>query len=501
MVHPGWADQQAVLGAGVAAAAGWEEQRHLLSAGQGSAAASPPGTQRRSRLWLTGARVRAPSRTKLCTSARAEPNLSLAVGCCACRWLVVRGRRIAPSSGRRDARVVAVLHLSSTAGDGRRPARGRAGGTSLAGRPVLVPGPRLRAGVLAPAPVPARSLRRNDVPRVRLRVGQYSRPGSPRRPSGNTSDPRGRARRRSFRPLRRPSELGCFGRSRCWLRSLRPASSGSASRKDGTTSSASFGPSRSARRSRSTATTSPSTCSSSRSWSGSRTRSRSWPSWPRCRSSSSTPGPGSWPTVRISGSSPRDRCSTIFSPTPRCSCLAWATGYVLDRYELLTEATGAVFGAGYTAVHVTSWALLGRRPAHRRLRRPRLCRGRRRPGAAPGRAGRWLRGRHGLDPGRAADIGAALRRAAERAGARDALPAARHRVHAAGVRPGGYRDAHLRSRRRARHGGDRGEPGHHRQHPALGLAAAPQTFRQLQQIRSYYTFQTSTSTATGWPTA
>ena len=37
--------------------------------------------------------------------------------------------------------------------------------------------------------------------------------------------------------------------------------------------------------------------------------------------------------------------------------LAWASGYVLDRYELLTESTGAVFGAGYTAVHVTSWAL------------------------------------------------------------------------------------------------------------------------------------------------
>ena len=36
---------------------------------------------------------------------------------------------------------------------------------------------------------------------------------------------------------------------------------------------------------------------------------------------------------------------------------AWASGYVLDRYELLTESTGAVFGAGYTAVHVTSWAL------------------------------------------------------------------------------------------------------------------------------------------------
>ena len=36
---------------------------------------------------------------------------------------------------------------------------------------------------------------------------------------------------------------------------------------------------------------------------------------------------------------------------------AWAAGYVLDRYELLTEPTGAVFGAGYTAVHVTSRAL------------------------------------------------------------------------------------------------------------------------------------------------
>ena len=36
---------------------------------------------------------------------------------------------------------------------------------------------------------------------------------------------------------------------------------------------------------------------------------------------------------------------------------AWAAGYVLDRYELLTESTGAVFGAGYTAVHATRWAL------------------------------------------------------------------------------------------------------------------------------------------------
>ncbi|MFL5335868.1 MAG: UPF0182 family protein, partial [Geminicoccaceae bacterium] len=38
--------------------------------------------------------------------------------------------------------------------------------------------------------------------------------------------------------------------------------------------------------------------------------------------------------------------------------LAWAAGYVLDRYELLTESTGTVFGAGYTAVHVTRWAML-----------------------------------------------------------------------------------------------------------------------------------------------
>ncbi len=38
---------------------------------------------------------------------------------------------------------------------------------------------------------------------------------------------------------------------------------------------------------------------------------------------------------------------------------AWASGYVLDRYGLLTESTGAVFGAGYTAVHVTRFALWG----------------------------------------------------------------------------------------------------------------------------------------------
>jgi uncharacterized protein len=38
---------------------------------------------------------------------------------------------------------------------------------------------------------------------------------------------------------------------------------------------------------------------------------------------------------------------------------AWASGYVLDRYGLLTESSGAVFGAGYTAVNVTRFALWG----------------------------------------------------------------------------------------------------------------------------------------------
>jgi uncharacterized membrane protein (UPF0182 family) len=38
---------------------------------------------------------------------------------------------------------------------------------------------------------------------------------------------------------------------------------------------------------------------------------------------------------------------------------AWAAGWVLDRYDLLSEPTGAVFGAGYTAVHVTRWVLPG----------------------------------------------------------------------------------------------------------------------------------------------
>lgn len=36
---------------------------------------------------------------------------------------------------------------------------------------------------------------------------------------------------------------------------------------------------------------------------------------------------------------------------------AWAWGYYLDRYQLLTDDSGAVFGAGYTDVHVTLWAL------------------------------------------------------------------------------------------------------------------------------------------------
>jgi uncharacterized membrane protein (UPF0182 family) len=39
--------------------------------------------------------------------------------------------------------------------------------------------------------------------------------------------------------------------------------------------------------------------------------------------------------------------------------LAWAAGYLLDRYALLTSSSGAVFGAGYTDVVVTRHALLG----------------------------------------------------------------------------------------------------------------------------------------------
>ena len=41
---------------------------------------------------------------------------------------------------------------------------------------------------------------------------------------------------------------------------------------------------------------------------------------------------------------------------------AWAWGYYLDRFGLLTRSTGAVFGAGYTDVHVTLvglWVALG----------------------------------------------------------------------------------------------------------------------------------------------
>src|ERR671919_742597 len=37
--------------------------------------------------------------------------------------------------------------------------------------------------------------------------------------------------------------------------------------------------------------------------------------------------------------------------------LGWASGYVLDRYDLLIDSSGAVFGAGYTDVTVTRWAL------------------------------------------------------------------------------------------------------------------------------------------------
>ncbi len=37
--------------------------------------------------------------------------------------------------------------------------------------------------------------------------------------------------------------------------------------------------------------------------------------------------------------------------------VAWAAGYLLDRYGLLTSSSGIVFGAGYTALHVTRWAL------------------------------------------------------------------------------------------------------------------------------------------------
>lgn len=39
--------------------------------------------------------------------------------------------------------------------------------------------------------------------------------------------------------------------------------------------------------------------------------------------------------------------------------LSWALGYLLDRYALLADSSGAVFGAGYTDVVVTRQALLG----------------------------------------------------------------------------------------------------------------------------------------------
>src|SRR4051794_40447117 len=39
--------------------------------------------------------------------------------------------------------------------------------------------------------------------------------------------------------------------------------------------------------------------------------------------------------------------------------LAWAAGCLLDRYALLAGSSGAVFGAGYTAVNVTRHALAG----------------------------------------------------------------------------------------------------------------------------------------------
>ncbi|MEK0082167.1 UPF0182 family protein [Benzoatithermus flavus] len=55
---------------------------------------------------------------------------------------------------------------------------------------------------------------------------------------------------------------------------------------------------------------------------------------------------------------PRSVLHHLLANAALFSC-AWAAGYVLDRYDLLSEPTGAVFGAGYTAVHVTRWALPG----------------------------------------------------------------------------------------------------------------------------------------------
>jgi Uncharacterized conserved protein len=36
----------------------------------------------------------------------------------------------------------------------------------------------------------------------------------------------------------------------------------------------------------------------------------------------------------------------------------WAAGFLLDRYDLLTDASGAVYGAGYVDVNITRWAML-----------------------------------------------------------------------------------------------------------------------------------------------
>ena len=44
---------------------------------------------------------------------------------------------------------------------------------------------------------------------------------------------------------------------------------------------------------------------------------------------------------------------------------AWAWGYYLDRFGLLTRSAGAVFGAGYTDVHVVRWSACGSRWARR----------------------------------------------------------------------------------------------------------------------------------------
>ena len=70
------------------------------------------------------------------------------------------------------------------------------------------------------------------------------------------------------------------------------------------------------------------------------------------------PASGSSPGSLARGSWRRARFCAISRPTPRCFWSRWLRAYLLDRYGLLTESSGAVFGAGYTAVHVRSWALL-----------------------------------------------------------------------------------------------------------------------------------------------